>query len=124
MEEIINLFNYIQGYFSKFWNFKLFTVEEDNIISIGDLVVGVILLIFLYKVSKKVSQLLAQKFLSKLQWDSSTRLVIEKVVFYFLLALSVLFVLSVLLVLYRVPLVTSIGTLYRRVDSLSDMRHA
>ena len=96
MEEIINLFNYIQGYFSKFWNFKLFTVEEDNIISIGDLVVGVILLIFLYKVSKKVSQLLAQKLLSKLQWDSSTRLVIEKVVFYFLLALSVLFVLSFL----------------------------
>lgn len=95
MEEIVNLSNFILSYFSKFWNFKLFTVDS-NVIAIGDLVVGVVLLFFFYRVSKKVSQFLAQKLFSRMHWDSSTRLVIEKIVFYFLLALSVLFVLSFL----------------------------
>lgn len=95
MEEIISVLKTIWAYVFKFWEFKLFTVDKNDI-DIGQIIIGIALLFVFYKLSRKISQFLAQKLFSKMQWDTSTRLVIEKVVFYFLLALSVLFVLSFL----------------------------
>lgn len=95
MENIISISNAIWGYISKFWNFKLFTVDK-NPIDIGQIIIGLALLFALYKLSKKVSRFLAKSLFSKMQWDTSTSLVVEKIVFYFLLAVSVLFVLSFL----------------------------
>lgn len=81
--------------FTQFWNFSIFTVSKDPV-TLGELINGLILLFIFYLGSKKLSNFLAIHLFSKMRWGRSTQAIVQKIVFYFFIALSVLFVMSFL----------------------------
>ncbi len=80
--------------FGKMWTFTLFTVQ-DNVITIGNIVFGLILLYPGFRFSVYLSREFNSIFLSQLKLDVASKKTIETVVRYLLLVIVVLFVLTI-----------------------------
>lgn len=77
------------------WTFQIFNVDGQPI-TVGKLVVGVILLILGFMLSKGASRQLRSRVLSRLDIDSSLQATWQTFLFYIIYALVVLFVLQLL----------------------------
>lgn len=93
--------------FSELWKYKIFTTADKQSVLIGNLVIGIILLFFGIRLVKKINALFKKK-LNRLISEDSTVNILERLSYYFLMLIMVIFILDI----SNVPLTifTVIGT--------------
>lgn len=79
----------------KFWEFKLFAVDK-NPITVGKLLLGIILFIVGYFVSRKLAKSIQTKVLSRFEIDDSLQHSLQQVIFYLFIVVFTLFILNFL----------------------------
>ena len=96
MEIVKNLdWQILLEYFLKFWNYALFIVD-GNSISIGTLFFAVIFLVCSYFFSRKISNQIEHKLLSRFEIDNSIKHTLNQISFYLLLIVFTLLILNFL----------------------------
>ncbi len=94
-DQIHNLDQSMLSTFERLWNFQLFVVEQAPI-TLGKIIIGILLIILGYFVSRVVSRTLSQKLISRLRIQNSLQYTIERMSFYMVYIFFVLFVLQML----------------------------
>ncbi len=77
------------------WAFELFSLDGQPM-TIGKLITGIILLVVGYRLSKRASDVIDERFLTRLDVDVSMRFSLRRVLFYFFLVIVTLTVLRAL----------------------------
>jgi small-conductance mechanosensitive channel len=98
MNEIVTLFsNWSEALTSvlEIWKLELFKVEGDSI-TLGKVLLGLVLFVFGFSLSKILTSIIDRKFFSKLQIDASTRFTFKTFTYYLTLILIILSVLKIL----------------------------
>lgn len=78
------------------WFFKVVTVSDQSSVTLGQLLTGLVLLVLGYFICRRLSRIIAKKFLARLDIEEALVVTLETAVFYILLVILTLFVLRLL----------------------------
>lgn len=93
MNAIMQIVYEVSSLLSYIWNYKIYNISEKESMIVGSVIISILLLTIGFRIAKRISSKFAQSMIHRL--ESSTVLLLQNLVYYFLLAIILIIALDI-----------------------------